>query len=152
MIDYSQIRNYTDPPSLTSRPQWATLLNWTLSVITVPNGRISFLFLEITNVQFDSLKTNCPFLVNPDVNLHTFRAVLYHLTNPPRLSDTEKANICTLLNTAIGDDEQDSKNILLSYYPAANPARHFPIGPIFSLVQSNVDPPGLYISKDSSSY
>ena len=123
MIDYSQIRHYTDPPSLTSRPQWAALLNWTLSVITVPNDRISFLFLEISNPQLDSLKANCPFLVNADVNLHTFRAVLYHLTNPPRLSDIEKANICTQLNTAIGENEQDSKDILLSYYPAANPPR-----------------------------
>ena len=123
MIDYGRIRTYTDMPSLTSRPQWAALLNWTLSVLTVPNDRISFLFLEITNVQFDSLKTNCPFLVNPEVNLNTFRAVLYHLTNPPRLSDIEKGNICTQLNTAIGEDEQDSKDILLSYYPAANPPR-----------------------------
>ena len=68
MLDYGLIRTYTDPPSLTSRPQWAALLNWTLSELTVPNNRISFQFLEITNVQFDSLKTNCPFLVNPEVN------------------------------------------------------------------------------------
>ena len=80
MIDYSQIRHYADPLSLTSRPQWAALLNWTLSVITVPNDRISFLFMDISNPQLDSLKANCPFLVNADVNLQTFRAVLYHLT------------------------------------------------------------------------
>ena len=29
--------------------------------------------------------------------------------------------MCTQLNTAIGENEQDSKDILLSYYPAANP-------------------------------
>ena len=121
MIDYALIRDYRDPPSVTSRPQWAGLLNWTLSVLTVPNDRISFQFLEITNVQFDSLKTNCPFLVNPDVDLNTFRAIVYHLSNPPRLSEIERGTICTLLNTAIGEDEEDSKAILLSYYPAASP-------------------------------
>ena len=98
-MDYSKLRLWADPPTLTSRPQWAALLNWTLSVITVPNDRISFLF---TNAQLDILKTNCPFLVDCDVSLQTFRAVLYHLTNPPRFSDQEKTNLCTLLNTAMG--------------------------------------------------
>ena len=48
-------------------------------------------------------------------------SVLYHLTNPPRFSDQEKNNLCTLLNTAIGTTEAESKDILLAYYPAANP-------------------------------
>ena len=47
--------------------------------------------------------------------------MLYHLTNPPRFSDVEKTNMCTLLTTAIGETEQESKDILLSYYPAAKP-------------------------------
>ena len=121
MIDYSKLCLWADPPSLTSRPQWAALLNWTLSVITVPNDRISFLFMEITNAQLDILKTNCPFLVNCDVSLETFRSVLYHLTNPPRFSDQEKTNLDTLLNTAIGASEEESRDILLAYYPAAMP-------------------------------
>ena len=153
MIDYALIRDYRDPPSLTSRPQWAGLLNWTLSVLTVPNNRISFQFLEITNVQFDSLKTNCPFLVNPDVDLNTFRAIVYHLSNPPRLSEIERGTICTLLNTAIGEDEEYSRAILLSYYPAASPpSRHLPSGSLFTLVQSNVNPPDFHIPKNSSSH
>ena len=102
-------------------PQWSALLNWTLSVITVPTDRISFLFMEITNAQLDILKTNCPFLVDCDVSLQTFRSVLYHLTNPPRFNDQEKNNLCTLLNTVIGATEAESKDILLAYYPAANP-------------------------------
>ena len=68
MIDYSKLPLWADPPTLTSRPQWAALLNWTLSVITIPNGRISFLFMEITNAQLDILKTTCPFLVNCDIS------------------------------------------------------------------------------------
>ena len=135
MIDYSKIRQYADPPTFTSRPQWAALLNWTLSVISIPNNRISFLFMEISNAQLDLLKANCPFLVNCNISLETFRAVLYHLTNPPRFSDVEKTNMCTLLTTAIGETEQESKDVLLSYYPAANPPpRHFLIGLVLTLV------------------
>ena len=121
MIDYELLRDYRDPPSLTSRPQWVGLLNWTLSVLTVPANRLSLQFLEISNAQFENLKSSCPFLVNPLVDLNTFRSVVYHLSNPPRLSDIEKGNISTLLSTAIGDDEDDTKTILLSYYPASSP-------------------------------
>ena len=121
MIDYLRLRHWADPPNITNRPQWAALLNWTLSVITIPNGRISFLFMETPNAQLDILKTTCPFLVNCDISLQTFRSVLYHLTNPPRFTEQEKTNLCTLLNTAIGDTEEESKEILLAYYPAANP-------------------------------
>ena len=103
MLDYTKIRQWADPPTLTSRPQWAALLNWTLSVISIPNSRISFLFLEISSAQLDLSKANCPFLVNCDISLETFRSVLYHLTNPPRFSDQEKTNMSTLLNTVIGE-------------------------------------------------
>ena len=121
MIDYSKLRQWADPPTLTSRPQWSALLNWVISVISVPNDRISFLFLEITNAQLDALKTNCPFIIDCDVSLESFRSVLFHLTNPPRFSDQEKANLETLLKTAIGASEQESRDILLAYYPATMP-------------------------------
>ena len=64
---------------------------------------------------------HCPFIINCDISLQSFRTVLFHLTNPPRLNEQEKVNFETLLKTAIGETEQETRDILLAYYPSNMP-------------------------------
>ena len=121
MVNYTLLKSWSDPPHLTNRSTWTALLQWVLGQITVPTDRISFLFLETLNPDLETRRASCPFLNPCTISLETFRLILFHLSNPPRLNPQECTNLDTLIKTSIADNEQETHDILLSYHPAFQP-------------------------------
>ena len=121
MVNYLLLKSWTDPPHLTNRATWTNLLQWVLGQMTVPADRISFLFLETGNADLETLRASCTFLQPCTISLETFRLILFHLASPPQLNPQETTNLDTLIKTSIAPTEQETRDILLSYYPANQP-------------------------------